>query len=118
MLKRPCFDKFTEFSPHIVAISLYFRNFLSNFITLTDEDGNEFELEYIDALELDGQTYMAFFPAVEDEDADEEDLGLVILKSIMVDGEEQLSTLDSDEELERVYDRFMEQLMEDEEENS
>ena len=93
------------------------EDFGPNFITLTDEDGNEFELEYIDALELDGQTYMAFFPAVE-EDAAEEDLGLVILKSIMVDGEEQLSTLDSDEELNRVYDVFMEQLLADEEENS
>ena len=93
------------------------EDFGPNFITLTDKDGNEFELEYIDALELDGQTYMAFFPAVE-EDAAEEDLGLVILKSIMVDGEEQLSTLDSDEELNRVYDLFMEQLLADEEENS
>ena len=93
------------------------EDFGPNFITLTDEDGNEFELEYIDALEVDGQTYMAFFPAVEEE-ADEEDLGLVILKSIMVDGEEQLSTLDSDEELNRVYDLFMEQLLADEEENS
>ena len=93
------------------------EDFGPNFITLTDEDGNEFELEYIDALELDGQTYMAFFPAVE-EDAAEEDLGLVILKSIMVDGEEQLSTLDSDEELNRVYDLFMEQLLADEEDNS
>ena len=93
------------------------EDFGPNFITLTDEDGNEFELEYIDALELDGQTYMAFFPAVE-EDAAEEDLGLVILKSIMVDGEEQLSTLDSYEELNRVYDLFMEQLLADEEENS
>ena len=93
------------------------EDFGPNFITLTDEDGNEFELEYIDALEVDGQTYMAFFPTVEEE-ADEEDLGLVILKSIMVDGEEQLSTLDSDEELDRVYDLFMEQLMEDDEEDS
>ena len=93
------------------------EDFGPNFITLTDEDGNEFELEYIDALEVDGQTYMAFFPAVEEE-ADEEDLVLVILKAIMVDGEEQLSTLDSDEELDRVYDLFMEQLMEDEEEDS
>ena len=42
----------------------------------------------------------------------------MILKSIMVDGEEQLSTLDSDEELNRVYDLFMEQLLADEEENS
>ena len=94
------------------------EDFGPNFITLTDEDGNECELEYLDALELDGQTYMAFFPAVEEDEADEEDLGLVILKSIIVDGEEQLSTLDSDEELERVYDLFMEQLLADEEEDS
>ena len=92
------------------------EDFGPNFITLTDEDGNEFELEYIDALEGDGQTYMAFFPAVEEDEADEEDLGLVILKSIMVDGEEQLSTLDSDEELDKVYDLFMEQILSDEEE--
>ena len=94
------------------------EEFGPNFITLTDEDGNDIELEYVDALELDGQTYMAFFPAVEEDEADEEDLGLVILKSIMVDGEEQLSTLDSDEELDRVYDLFMEQLLADEEEDS
>ena len=45
------------------------EDFGPNFITLTDEDGNEFELEYIDALELDCQTYMAFFPAVEEDAA-------------------------------------------------
>ena len=89
-----------------------------NFVTLTDEEGNDIELEYIDALEHNGTTYMAFFPAVEEDEADEEDLGLVILKSIMVDGEEQLSTLDSDEELQRVYDLFMEQLMDEDDENS
>ena len=87
-----------------------------NFITLTDEDGNEIELEYVDAIEVDGQTYMAFFPTVDDE-ADEaaaEEFGLVILKSITENGEELLSTLDSDEELNRVYDLFMEQLMDGE----
>lgn len=90
-----------------------------NFITLTDEDGKEFTLEYIDALEHNGTTYMAFFPTV-DEDTDEqaEDYGLVILKSIMENGEELLSTLDNDAELDEVYDLFMEQIMDDEEENS
>ena len=86
--------------------------------TLTDEDGNDIELEYVDALELDGQTYMAFFPVVED-DADEEaaeEYGLVILKSVMENGEELLSTLDSDEELDKVYDLFMEQILADEDE--
>lgn len=46
------------------------EEFGPNFITLTDEDGNEIELEYVDAIEVDGQTYMAFFPTVDDE-ADE-----------------------------------------------
>ena len=92
------------------------EEFGPNFITLTDEDGNEIELEYVDAIEVDGQTYMAFFPTVDDE-ADEaaaEEFGLVILKSITENGEELLSTLDSDEDLNRVYDLFMEQLMDGE----
>jgi len=90
-----------------------------NFISITDEDGNEIELEYVDALEHNGQTYMAFFPVVEEEDEDEvdenEEYGLIILKSILENGEELLSTLDSDEELDEVYALFMEQMMEDEE---
>ena len=99
------------------------EDFGPNFITLTDEDGNDIELEYVDAIEVDGQTYMAFFPTVDDEDdeADEaaaEDFGLVILKSVMENGEELLSTLDSDEELDKVYDLFMEQLMADEDEEN
>jgi len=31
-----------------------------DFITITDEDGKEIELEFIDALEHNGQLYMAF----------------------------------------------------------
>ena len=90
-----------------------------SFITLTDEDGNDIELEYVDALEHEGQTYMAFFPAVEDEaDEESEDYGLVILKSVTEYGEELLSTLDDEAELEKIYELFMEQLLADEEENS
>ncbi len=91
----------------------------SDFITITDEDGNEFELEHLDTIEFQGETYMAFFPAVDaeksQEDADkDEEYGLIILKVVDVDGEEQLSTLDSDEELDAVYQQFMETLFEDE----
>lgn len=93
----------------------------SDFITITDEDGNEFELEHLDTIEYNGQTYMAFFPAVEDgKDMEEIDLdeeyGLVILKVVEENGEEQLSTLDSEEELELVYQQFMDSLFEDEDE--
>ncbi|WP_312280744.1 DUF1292 domain-containing protein [Oscillibacter sp.] len=92
------------------------EEFSPTFVTITDEDGNDIELELVDALEHNGQKYMAFFPA-ETEDSDEEDpdTGLVILKVLTENGEEMLSTLDSDEELEAVYDLFMEALFEDEE---
>ena len=69
----------------------------------------------MDALEHNGLTYMAFYPAVEeDADEDSEDYGLVILKSIEENGEELLSTLDSDEELDEIYNLFMERLFTEE----
>ena len=91
------------------------NEFGSDFITITDEDGNEFELEHIDTLEWNQETYMAFFPAddvASSEEFDAEEYGLIILKVVDVDGEEQLSTLDTDEELEAVYQLFMERLEE------
>ena len=87
-----------------------------NFITLTDEDGNDIELEYVDALEWNGVTYMAIFPTVEeDTEEDEEEYGLIILKSVMENGEEMLVTIEDEDELGTVYEKFMEQILEDEE---
>ena len=90
----------------------------ANFITVTDEEGNEFELEHLDTIEFNGTTYMAFFPAVSEdkEDNDEEELGLILMKVIQENGEEILSTLDSEEETDAVYTEFMKTLFEDEDE--
>lgn len=101
------------------------ENFGPDFITVTDEDGNDFELELVDTLEHKGITYYAMFPAVEEDeatgepkdvDADDEEYGLVIMKGIEENGEELLSTLDSDEELDEVYELFMERFFAEEEE--
>ena len=74
-----------------------------DFITLTDEDGQQFELELIDSLEHNGTVYHALFPAEQEgEEQDEEEMGLVILKVIEENGEELLSTPDSDEELDGI----------------
>lgn len=89
-----------------------------NFVTLTDDEGNDIELEYVDALEHNGTTYMAFFPVVEEDSEDEqneEEYGLVILKSQMENGEEFLVTIDDEEEIDKIYDLFMEQILSDEE---
>ena len=90
----------------------------ANFITVTDDDGNEFELEHLDTIEYNGPTYLAFFPAEhEGEEAqNEEELGLVILKTVLENGEEILSTLDSDEEIDAVYNEFMKELFSEDEE--
>lgn len=100
------------------------EDFGTNFVSLTDEDGNEFELEHLDTLEYNGEVYMAFFPVVEDNedeevtdvDLDDEEYGLIILKVVQEDGEEQLVTLDDEDELETVYNQFMETLFDEEEE--
>ena len=90
----------------------------ANFITVTDDDGNEFELEHLDTIEYNGQTYLAFFPAEHEaeEAQNEEELGLVILKTVLENGEEILSTLDSDEEIDAVYNEFMKELFSEDEE--
>ena len=91
------------------------EEFGPDFITLTDENGSEFELELVDCLEHEGVTYYAMFPAVAEDEASgepadvdaEEEYGLVILKAIRENGEDLLSTPDSDDELETIYDLFM-----------
>ena len=97
------------------------EEFGPTFITVTDEDGKEIELEHLDTLEIEGTTYMAFFPAqfadVEEEPVDDEEYGLIILKVIYVDGEELLATIDDEDELEAVYEQFMEILFDEEDED-
>ena len=85
----------------------------SNYISISDEDGQEFELEHLDTIEHKGQTYMAFVPA--DMDEDDEDYGIIILRVIEENGEEVLASVDDDEEKDSVYAAFMEQLEQEEE---
>ncbi|MBM6871073.1 DUF1292 domain-containing protein [Pseudoflavonifractor phocaeensis] len=98
------------------------EEFGGDFITLTDEEGNEFELEYCSTIEYKGQVYMSFLTVTEgdedtpDSDEEREDEGLVILKVVNVNGEDQLATLDSEEELAEVYDQVMEDLFAEDEE--
>ena len=93
-----------------------------NFVSLTDEEGNEIELEHLDTIEYNGAVYMAFFPAEEANEEgqppkeEDEEAGLIILKVVEIDGEEQLATLDDEAELEAVYQQFMEALFEEDEE--
>ena len=90
------------------------KGYGSDFISITDDDGNEFELEHIDTIEEGGETYMVFLPA--DMDVDDDDYGVVILKAVEEDGEEVFRTVDDDDELRRIHDIYLERLFDEEEE--
>ena len=89
------------------------NNYGSDYMTVVDEDGTEFELEVLSTLEYNGFTYLAVVPAV---DADEDvDLEVSILKSVDEDGEPILCAIEDEEELKAVYDLIMDELYAEEE---
>ena len=86
--------------------------FGSDFMTIVDEDGQEYELEVLTQLEYNGFTYLAVIPAgLEEEDALDPEVS--ILKSVEEDGEPILCAIEDEAELQTVYDLIMEQLYEE-----
>ena len=85
----------------------------SDFMTIVDEDGTEYELEILSTLEYNGQTYLAVVPANGEEP---DKLEVSILKSVEEDGEPILCAIEDEEELESVYSLIMDQLYEEDNE--
>lgn len=93
------------------------EDFGPNIVTVVEEEtGREIELEFVDALEHNGTVYRAFFPVADEESAteDEEEYGLIILKEEKSDDGDVLVQIESEDEINAVYDLFMEQFFEDE----
>lgn len=91
------------------------NNYGSDFMTIVDEDGTEFELEVLTTLEYNGATYLAVIPAVDAEEA--QDLEVSILKSVEEDGDSILCAIEDEQELQAVYDLIMDQIYEEEEDD-
>ena len=88
----------------------------SDFISITDEDGKEYELEVLAELEYEGNRYLALVPAGEDDD--EEELEVSILKSVEENGEPLLVAVEDEAELEAVYSALMDLMYEEENEEA
>ena len=86
----------------------------SDFISIVDDDGNEYELEVLSTLEYNGNTYLAVIPAAQS--ADQLELEVSVLKSTEENGEPILSVIEDEEELEAVYDLIMDSLYEEDDE--
>ena len=89
--------------------------FGSDFMTIVDEDGEEYELEVLTSIEYNGCTYLAVIPAGLDEE-DAASLEVSILKNVEENGEMILCAVEDEQELKAVYDLIMDQLYEEEEE--
>lgn len=78
----------------------------NDFVTIIDDDGNEFELELLDTIDYNGESFSAFLPT--DMDENDPDYGLIILR-IVVDenGDELFESIDDDDKLQEVYEMFM-----------
>lgn len=84
-------------------------DFTPDIFTLTDDEGNEQIFEILDTLELEDEYYYALTPFFENPEDMLADSGeFVILKTVTVDGEDMLSSLDDEDELDRVGAIFLE----------
>ena len=76
---------------------------LDNILTLTDENGEDVEFEYLDTIKYEGKEYIVLMPL------DEESNEIVILEVQPVDEEnENYIAVESEEILEAVYGIFKE----------
>ena len=88
--------------------------FGSDLVTIVDDEGNEFELEVIESMDYNGKSYMAFLPA--DMSEDDPDYGFILLRVVEDEnGDEVFESIDDEDELQDVYERFMVLLYDDEE---
>ncbi len=91
------------------------QNYGDDYVTITDEEGNTYELEKVseEDIEIGDKVYRAFLPVGESEDDYYE---MILFRVVEEDGEELLETIEDEDEMERVYEIFMDRLFEDEDE--
>ena len=85
----------------------------SDYITIVDDDGQEFELEVLDTMDYNGESYTAFLPA--DMDENDPDYGMIILRVVQDEnGDDLYESIDDEAQLQDVYEHFMVLLFDDE----
>ena len=77
---------------------------MENYITLTDDNGEEISFEVIDTLEYEERTFAVLLPF------DDEDGEVIILEVLPGEGpdEDEFVSLESDELAEKVFEKFKE----------
>ena len=84
-------------------------------ITLYDENDNPCEYELIDLFELNETVYGGFAPVLSDENADDEEVEVVMLKVLEKDGKEYFSEIESEDEEMEAFNELVRRQEDDEE---
>ena len=85
----------------------------SDYITISDDDGHEYELEVLNTLEYNSCSYLAVIPASSNND-NECDPQVFIIKSVEENGESILYSVDDEDELNAVNNLLMDSIFSDE----
>lgn len=90
------------------------QNFGNDIITLTDDDGKNYEFEVLDAIETDDGRYLAMIPCPAEGEDKSEDEGELVLVKVFEDenGDEYFEDIPNDDEYETVADLFISRLQE------
>lgn len=84
---------------------------MENVVVLTDENGEENQFEIVTVLELDDNEYYVLYPV----NSEEED-AIVLRLDVNEAGEEVLTTIEDDDEFDKVAEAYEEWLEENDEE--
>ncbi|MDD2956412.1 MAG: DUF1292 domain-containing protein [Oscillospiraceae bacterium] len=89
-------DEEMEFGPDIVSLS--------------DEDGTEYQFEIVDRLEKDGNLYYALIPVIDENNLSDDNGELVVLRSAGEGEDEYLEAIEDEDEFNEIAAIFMEEL--------
>ena len=86
-------------------------NFEPDLISLTDDEGKEYQFEILDQIEYNDEHYLALMPKYDDpKEMLDSDGELVVLKVIIEGDEELFEEIEDDEEYEDVAGIFIDRL--------
>lgn len=90
------------------------ENYTPEFVSVSDESGNEYVFEILDRLYTDdGKEYVAVVPADDEDDDSVGNIELIILESTMDEkGDAFLSQIEDDDTYEAIEELFIERLSE------
>lgn len=82
-------------------------------ISLSDDDGNEYTFEVLDAIETDESRYVALLPVYDEPDDMIDDSGeLVVLKEVYEGDDTYYEEIEDDSEYETIAEMFVDRLSE------